>query len=82
MEKPKHKGDTVVINKSKLMFKGIDEDTWNTYVGGYQPLQKWLQDRKGRTLSEEDIMQYRKMVHALRNAKRIVNQIDLIIDIH
>lgn len=82
VEKPKHKGDTVVINKSKVMFKGIDEDTWNTYVGGYQPLQKWLQDRKGRTLSEEDIMQYRKMVHALRNAKRIVNQIDLIIDIH
>jgi len=31
--------------------------SWEFYIGGYQPAQKWLKDRKGRVLSfdESDI---------------------------
>jgi hypothetical protein len=33
----------------------IIQITWDFYIGGYQPAQKWLKDRKGRILSYEDI---------------------------
>jgi predicted helicase len=51
----------VYINKEQY-FEGVPELAWNFYIGGYQPLQKWLKDRKGRTLSFEDIQHYQKIV--------------------
>ena len=40
----------VYINKAQY-FEGIDREVWEFHIGGYQVLQKWLKDRKGRTLS-------------------------------
>lgn len=37
-------------------FEGVPETVWNFFIGGYQPAQKWLKDRKGRNLSFEDII--------------------------
>jgi hypothetical protein len=28
-------------------FGNVPELAWNSYIGGYQPPQKWLEDRKG-----------------------------------
>jgi len=35
---------------------------WEFYIGGYQPAQKWLKDRKGRELSYDDIQHYQKII--------------------
>ncbi len=49
---------------------------WNFYIGGYQPAQKWLKDRKGRTLSYEDILHYQKVIVALTETERLMGEID------
>jgi hypothetical protein len=46
------------------------------YIGGYQPAQKWLKDRKGRELSFDDIMHYQKIIVALAETERIMREID------
>jgi hypothetical protein len=48
------------------------------YIGGYQPAQKRLKDRKGKTLSYEDIMHYQKIIVALTNTARVMEEIDQI----
>ncbi len=56
-------------------FVGVDAETWAMKVGGYQPLDKWLKDRKGRILSSDDITHYLRMVIALRETRRIMDAI-------
>ena len=46
------------------------------YIGGYQPAQKWLKDRKGRQLSFEDIQHYQKIIVALKEMDRVMKEID------
>src|SRR5207249_5573305 len=46
-------------------FRGVPEAVWNFRIGGYQVCEKWLKDRKGRTLSTDDIVHYQKIVVAL-----------------
>ena len=46
------------------------------YIGGYQPAQKWLKDRKGRVLSTEDILHYEKIISVLLETKRIMDTMD------
>ena len=59
-------------------FAGVPEIAWNFYIGGYQPAQKWLKDRKGRQLSFEDIQHYQKIIVALTETDRIMKEIDTI----
>ena len=49
---------------------------WDMYIGGYQPAQKWLKDRKGRVLSTEEIEHYEKIIRVLLETKRIMDSID------
>jgi hypothetical protein len=67
---------TVKLNKNGDKFTGVPEEVWNFYVGGYQPCQKWLKDRKERTLSDEDILHYQKMVVSLRETIELMTKID------
>ena len=60
-------------------FEGIPEEVYNFYVGGYQVCQKWLKDRKGRQLTEEEIGHYQKIVVALNETIRIRSEIDKVI---
>jgi hypothetical protein len=46
------------------------------HIGGYQPLEKWLKDRKGRTLGYDDILHYLRVVVALRETRRLMGEID------
>lgn len=73
-----HKDDRVFINKNSF-FSGISQEQWTQYIGGYQPLQKWLKDRKGRILSDEDITHYKRMVICLKLTKSIMQKIDEIL---
>jgi len=57
-------------------FDGVPLVAWEFYIGGYQPAQKWLKDRKGRVLSFEDIQHYQKIIVALSETARLMNEID------
>ncbi|MDH6107336.1 hypothetical protein NWP22_15955, partial [Anabaenopsis tanganyikae CS-531] len=64
------------INKKGDKFTGVPEQVWNFYIGGYQVCQKWLKDRKGRTLNHEDILHYRRVVVALQETIKLMQLID------
>ena len=61
-------------------FQGVPEEVWAFQIGGYQVCHKWLKDRKARTLSNEDIAQYQKIVVALNETIRIMAEIDEVIE--
>ncbi len=67
---------TVKLNKKGDRFAGVPEEVWNFYVGGYQVCHKWLKDRKGRRLSDEDILHYQKIVVALKETIELMTNID------
>ncbi len=84
MEKAKYDAEEnrVYINKEKQYFDNVPEVAWDFQVGGYQILNKWLKDRKGRVLSTEDIGHYRKVVAALYETRQIMQEIDEVIEAH
>ena len=55
------------------------EDVWNFHIGGYQVCEKWLKDRKGRTLTKDDLAHYQKIVAALTETIRLMAEIDVVI---
>ena len=67
----------VYINETQY-FDNVPEIAWNFYIGGYQPAQKWLKDRKDRKLEFEDILHYQKIIVALTETDRIMKEIDKI----
>jgi len=67
----------VFINDTQY-FGNVPEASWRFYIGGYQPAQKWLKDRKGRTLDFEDILHYQKIISALFLTHKIMQEIDLV----
>ena len=68
----------VYINKSQY-FEGVSPEVWNFHIGGYQVCQKWLKDRKGRTLTFDDLLHYQKITVALKETIRLMAQIDALI---
>ena len=75
VEKITYKSGKVFFNNEQY-FGNVSEIAWNFYIGGYQPAQKWLKDRKERTLTNEDIEHYQKIIVALVETDRIMKQID------
>jgi hypothetical protein len=61
-------------------FRGVLEPVWNFHIGGYQVCEKWLKDRKGRTLSDDDLAHYQKIVVALNETIRLMKEIDEVIE--
>ncbi len=71
----------VYINEEQY-FEGVPPKVWNFHVGGYQVCHKWLKDRKGRTLTFEDIQHYQRVVAALGETLELMEQIDVAIEEH
>ena len=65
----------VWINDTQC-FEGVPAEAWEFYIGGYQPAQKWLKDRKGRKLEYDDVEHYRKIIAVLMETARIMKTID------
>ena len=65
----------VYINDAQY-FRGIAPEVWNFHVGGYQVCQKWLKDRKGRTLTFDDIRHYQQIAAALAETIRLMASVD------
>ena len=68
---------SVYINETQY-FDNVPETSWNFYIGGYQPAQKWLKDRKDRKLEFDDILHYQKIIVALTETDRLMKEIDKI----
>jgi hypothetical protein len=75
--KVRYADEKVWINNDQY-FDNVPQIAWEFYIGGYQPAQKWLKDRKGRVLSFDDIMHYQRIIVALSETARIMKEIDLI----
>lgn len=73
---PKYANGKVTINKKGDGFEGVPSAVWNFYVGGYPVCAKWLKDRKGRTLSPDDITHYQRIVVALSETITLMAAID------
>lgn len=70
-------GGAVHINDTQY-FDNVSLVAWEFFIGGYQPAQKWLKDRKGRTLAYDDILHYQKIIVALHETDRLMKEIDRI----
>ncbi|HEX42935.1 MAG TPA: DNA methyltransferase [Phycisphaerales bacterium] len=61
----------VYINKDQY-FEGVPPVVWQFHVGGYRVCEKWLKDRRGRTLSYGEVNHYQKVVVAISETLRLV----------
>jgi len=75
--KPVYNEGKVYINDTQY-FENVPLIAWEFFIGGYQPAQKWLKDRKDRELSFEDIQHYQKIIVALTETDRLMKEIDLV----
>jgi predicted helicase len=65
----------VWINNDQY-FGNVPEVAWNFYIGGYQPAQKYLKDRKGRKLSNDEIEHYQRIITVLNKTSEVMREID------
>jgi predicted helicase len=75
VKKVRYSEGKVFVNDD-FCFEDVSKTAWEFYIGGYQPAQKWLKDRKGCALKVNDIQHYRKIVLALTGTARIMGEID------
>lgn len=73
---PKFADGKIHINADQY-FESVPQVAWDFHIGGYQPAQKWLKDRKGCTLSWEDVGHYQKILKILIETDRIMKEIEL-----
>lgn len=65
----------VHINSEKW-FADIPPEVWEYHIGGYQVLEKWLKDRKGKELSSEEVAHYARVVTAIGETISIQRGLD------
>ena len=76
VDKARYEGGKAWINETQY-FDAAPEVAWGFYIGGYQPAQKWLKDRKGRALSFEDVKHYQRILKILSETDRIMQTITM-----
>jgi len=79
VDRLKYEDGKVFINKEQY-FGNVPEIAWNFYIGGYQPAQKWLKDRKSRTLTNSELEHYQKIIVALTETDRVMKEIDKVLN--
>ena len=68
----------VFINRDQY-FEDVEPGIWDFTIGGYRPAEKWLKDRKGRILSDDDVAHYRRIVGNLTETARLMGEVDELI---
>jgi len=76
VHKPRIEDGCIWINDGQY-FADTPPASWNFYIGGYQPAQKWLKDCKGRALSFEDVKHYQHILKILSETDRIMQTIQM-----
>ena len=83
IENVSYENETIWINRLYTNgFQKVPQEVWNFTIGSYQICEKWLKDRRGRQLSDEDITHYQKIIVALKETIRIMGEIDQVIEEH
>lgn len=75
VDKPIYRDGRVYINDTQY-WDNIPKEVYDFHIGGYQPAQKYLKDRKDKKLSTQEFENYEKMIVALNETIRIMNKID------
>lgn len=75
IENIRFENNKVWINKTQY-FEDVPKIVWEFYIGGYQPAQKWLKDRKGSNLNFKDLIHYQKIVKVLEKTIEVMRKID------
>lgn len=70
--------ERVYINKEQY-FSNVPEEIWEFNIGGHKICEKWLDDRKKRTLTIDDIQYYQRIVVVISETIKIMDEIDDII---
>ena len=70
-----YKDRKIFINDSQYFCKA-EKEVWEFQVGGYQVLDKWIKDRKGKHLNEDDIRHVCKTITAISKTIEIQKRID------
>ena len=69
----KENAGRVYINATQY-FDNVPVSAWEQPIGGYRPAEKWLKDRKGRVLTQDDLKHYQRIILALSNTREIMEQ--------
>jgi len=61
-------------------FEPVPEEVWEFEVGGFQVCDKWLKDRRGRTLSIDDVQTYCRIIAAISETINLMEQLDEVLE--
>ena len=64
----------VYINATQY-FDNVPTEAWEQQIGGYRPAEKWLKDRKGRVLTQDDLNHYQRIILALAKTRAIMDSL-------
>src|SRR6266849_6022359 len=76
MTQSQHKDKGQVWINVTQYFDEVPLEAWNFSIGGYQVCKKWLKDRKGLKLSEDDLAHYQQIVAILAETSHLMRAID------
>ena len=71
-----YRHNRIYINTEQY-FDQVAPEVWEFTIGGYQPAQKWLKDRKGLVLSFEEVRHYQKILQILSATDRLMEELSL-----
>lgn len=74
-------GGKVWINKTQY-FENVPPEVWEFVVGSYQVCDRWLKDRRGTKLDQEDTDRYKVIVSAISETIDIMEKIDKVMSDH
>jgi predicted helicase len=77
VEKLRYEGKSgrLYINSGQY-FEGIEQGVYEYHIGGYQVCDKWLKDKKGKTLSLDEIQTYCRIVTTIKETIAVQKDID------
>ena len=64
----------VYINATQY-FDNVPVEAWEQPIGGYRPAEKWLKDRKGRVLTQNDLKHYQRIILALMKTAEVAEKL-------
>lgn len=67
------RNDRIYINDDQY-FGNVEKDIWDFRLGGYEPAQKWLRDRRGTSLSDTEIDHYQRLLAVLQRTRSLLEE--------
>ncbi len=78
VEQCRYESGRVYVNSTQH-FDGVPAEAWGFRIGGYPVLEKWLKERRGRTLSSDEVQHFHAVVSVLSKTCGIMREIDQVI---